>query len=142
MKKSKVIMFLIMVAAIGYFATQPPVKGLGQETPKAQVISPQVQHLQKVLDKKSEELKQAIKETEPETKIVYRTKYVHVPPKEITVYIRINGEVTEHKVKNDNGFYVLDLKPETETNVVTETYYIDTCINEQKRTLWRQLFGK
>ena len=137
--KAKVMMYLIVIAAIMLATTHPPQVGYSQQE-KSTSIQPdaEVQKLLKTLDAKNEELKEVINNQNRKPKIVYR--YVSKPPKEITVYTRTNGEVTEHKVKNDNGFYVLDMEPQTET--ITETYYIDTCIHERKKSLWKRLFSR
>lgn len=138
--KAKVMMYLIIVAAIMLATTHPPQVGYSQQE-KATDIKPdaEVQRLLNKLDEKNAELKEVIRKQKP--KVVYRTKIVRTPPKEITVYTRVDGEVTEHKVKNDNGFYVLDMEPQAET--ITETYYIDTCIYEtKKKSLWKRLFSQ
>lgn len=140
--KAKVMMYLIVVAAIMLATTQPPQVGYSQQERTTSIqTDAEVQKLLKTLDAKNEELKEVINNQKHKPKVVYRTKIVRTPPKEITVYTRVDGEVTEHKVKNDNGFYVLDMEPQTET--ITETYYIDTCIHEtKKKSLWKRLFSQ
>jgi len=136
----KVLITLILMAALTlYLVTIPPQHGSAQtEQSSVPPLTPEVKQLQRQLDKKTAIIKElAAKKQEAKPKVRVVNHYVRTTPKQITVYTRIDGEVTEHKVKNNDGFFVLDLEPQT----VVEPYYIDTCIEEHK-SLWQRIRNK
>jgi len=87
----------------------------------------------------------ALPEKKVEPKVVYRTrtKTVPVKPKEIILYVRhADGGITEHKVFQNDGFYIVH---ETDITQPAEPEYIiirDTIIQQpEKRTLWQRIRG-
>jgi len=136
----KVLITLILMAALTlYLVTIPPQHGRAQtEQNSVPPLTPKVKQLQRQLDKKTAIIKElAAKKQEAKPKIKVVNHYVRTTPRQITVYTRIDGEVTEHKVNNNDGFFVLDLEPE----MLVQPLYIDTCIEEHKN-LWQRILKK
>lgn len=89
--------------------------------------------LEKLVDKKIQEAKilnAKLDATPSKTRIIYRTKTKTVKPYSITLYIRhLNGTITEHHVKSDDGFYIVS---EAEISSGNEVEIKDDTMPEQK----------
>jgi hypothetical protein len=98
--------------------------------------------LEKLVDKKIQEAKilnAKLDATPSKPRIIYKTKTKTVKPYSITLYIRHpDGTITEHHVKSDGGFYIVN---EDDISSGDEVEIKDDTIPEHKGWL-RKIFYK
>ena len=88
----------------------PPIAGLSRpDSMKSWDTSVQ----RKSLDSVVNTAKEAVSEyrdivIRPRVKVVYRTRTITEKPQKITLYVRNNGEVTEHHIQSDGGLFIVD----------------------------------
>ena len=90
-----------------------------------------------------QEVKDNANNLNPKVKIIYRnrTKIVQHKPKEIIIYVRHkDSSITEHKVKVDGGFYIVNEADIAPTKDEVKVEIKDDTI--KKTNFWKRIWNK
>lgn len=110
MKKSeKYLAAIILIIAAVWFAIYPPNSGHSQPyIPEVRTsIHVDTTKIEKLKILSEEKVREAAELAAKKPDKIVITKAIN--PETITVYLRLNGEITEHKITCQDGFYILDL---------------------------------
>ena len=142
--KNKILPYLILIPWVCISPSES-----GNTTPITHVLYPievsaTSQKAQQIdsLEQVKERLRNELARLASKPKVIYHTRTKTVKPKQITLYVReSDGTITEHKVRSDGGFYIVDASDIIDTNKMQRVEFkYDTA--QHKPNFLRRIFKR
>lgn len=145
MKKTHLLFVFCVLFALPNF--WPQKTSTGQvDSSKRNVILDALIVEKKLTDESKESIKNTkenalqLMQAKPKVKVVYRTKTIAKNPEQIILYVRDkDGTISEHAVRSDGGFYIID---ESELAAQPDTVIIIRSDTVKEKTRWQKFFNR